>query len=271
MSAMLGGLLVGIPGVASASEARAATAIPGPEDACLDRTAAYIASNAQVGQVHYAACVEDTATVSLADGEGGADIVASEYSASSPEERNPLDGAGSPTSRAASDMLGSCTIRAVYEVGCQWKIKYTKWNGTTPVWTRSITVDSTLYLQVNSHELHVRFNHDQGIPFFSIGDATTMNMQGWAPPTVDSSVFINVYGSLGHASVQKWTDRVNLNAAKFSMYFTTDEIEDEAEHVVIPITGVVMTPRFQCPAVTVNNPDDYEQCEYPNGEEAPEF
>lgn len=168
-------------------------------------------------------------------------------------------------------MTGSCTIRAIYEVGCQWKIKYTKWNGSTPVWTRGITVDATLYLQVNSHELHLRFNHDQGIPFYTQGDATTMNMQGLALPTVDSAVSYFVYGQLGNVSTTKWTDRVNLNAAKFSMYFTTDEITDDAENVVIPISGVVMTPRFQCPAVTFNNPDDFEQCEYPDGEEAPVF
>ncbi|PQZ55346.1 hypothetical protein CQ040_09940 [Microbacterium sp. MYb54] len=168
-------------------------------------------------------------------------------------------------------MTGSCTIYGSYEVGCQWKIKYTKWQGTTPVWTRSITETATLFLQTNSHELKLKFNHDQGIPFFLTGNADVMNMQGWAPPTVDDPYHYSVYASLGSTSFSNWTGRSNSGAAKFAMYFTTDSITDEAEQATIPITGIVMTPRFQCAAVPVNDPTTDVQCEYPNGEEAPVF
>ncbi len=271
MSVATGALAIAIivgagPSASATSGSEASVPFSAPDQACVDRTQTYLQAVATDDEVHYGACMNGSATVSSQGAGGALEVIASEYDAAQPSESKRLDGSNQTASR--SDMTGSCSIRDNKNAGCSWRISYSKFQGTTLLWTRSISVASDVWIQVNSHEVKLRFNHDQGIPFYVDGDVTTMNMQGWLPPSVDSSLSYLVYGALGNASTQRWTDRTNPDAAKFAIGFTTTEITDISEQVDIPIAGEVNTPRFQCNSLSeILNP----WCEWPNGEEAPEF
>jgi hypothetical protein len=250
----------------AASPAQAAESAP--TDACLDRGAAYVQEQSLQGDV-YVACTGDTATVSIVNADGEAKVVATEATEVDGEKQT-LN--GEPVQAQTFDDGGagvtSCDIEGEYYVVCEWQIRYSKVNGGVPVWTRTISAMGELFLQSLSHEVKVKFNHDQGKEFEIDGRIIHQNMQGWAPPTLDASFDIYAASWLGTASASGWINRFNTDAAKFSVIFNVDFVYDVAEGRSIPIFGDPTSPRFQCPKY-VNGVND--QCEYPDGQEAGVF